>query len=125
MENKRVVLLVDDDPLIIQTYQTEFELSGFDVLVANDGATGFKIAQEKKPEIILLDILMPIMTGLETLRKLKDEPGTKEIPVFILTNIGQEEAVKEALESGAVDFILKYRFTPAEVVGKVKQTLPQ
>jgi len=121
MSTKKKVLLVDDDPLIIQTYQTEFELSGFEVIKANDGQTGLKMAKEKNPDVILLDILMPMMSGLEVLRKLKADPGVSKIPVFILTNIGQDQAVKESLDSGAKDFILKYRYTPAEVVEKVKE----
>lgn len=121
MGEKKKVLLVDDDPLIIQTYQTEFELSDFEVFSAQDGQTGIKLAKELKPNVILLDILMPMISGLDVLKKLKEDPETCETPIFILTNIGQDQAVKEALDRGAKDFILKYRFTPAEVVAKVKE----
>ena len=121
MKNK--ILLVDDDPLIVQTYQTEFELSNFEVFKANDGQTGFNLAKEKKPDVILLDILMPMMSGIDVLKKIKADPEVSGIPVFILTNIGQEEAIEEALNGGARDFILKYRFSPAEVVTKVREAL--
>ncbi len=123
MGEKKKVLLVDDDPLIIQTYQTEFELSDFEVFSAQDGQTGMKLAKEVNPNAILLDILMPMVSGLDLLRKLKEDQETSGIPVFMLTNIGQDQAVKEALDRGAKDFILKYRFTPAEVVAKVKEVV--
>lgn len=123
LTDKKVVLLVDDDPLILQTYQTEFELSGFEVIKASDGQNAIRMAKENKPSVILLDILMPVMSGLEVLKKLKEDSEISEIPVFTLTNIGQEEAIQEALDSGAADFILKYRFSPAEVVEKVKKVL--
>lgn len=123
MSSKKKILLVDDDPLILQTYQTEFELSNFEVIKTSDGQSGFDLAREKKPDVILLDILMPMMSGIDLLKKLKADPEVSEIPVFILTNIGQDQTVEEALNSGARDFILKYRFSPAEVVAKIRETI--
>lgn len=123
MGSQKKILLVDDDPLILQTYQTEFELSGFEVLKAGDGKTGWEIACAQRPDVILLDILMPMMSGIDLLKKIKSDPEVAEIPVFILTNIGQDQAVQEALEAGARDFILKHRFSPAEVVSRIRESV--
>ena len=123
MVPKKKILLVDDDPLIVQTYQTEFELSNFEVFRAADGQSGFNVLKEKKPDVVLLDIIMPMMSGIDLLKKIKADPEVSETPVFILTNIGQDQAVEEALSNGAKDFILKYRYSPAEVVAKIRESV--
>lgn len=117
------MLLIDDDVILSQTYRTEFGLSGFKVLQAFDGQTGLRLAKEAKPDVILLDILMPMMTGLDVLKKIKSDEEISQIPVIILTNIEEDETVREALDSGANDFITKYRVTPAGVASKIKEII--
>jgi DNA-binding response OmpR family regulator len=82
-------------------------------------------AKRKKPDIILLDVLLPKLDGFAVLEKLKEDPATKEIPVILLTNLGQKDDVEKGLESGAADYLIKAHFKPSEVVDKVKKILRQ
>lgn len=113
MRENPLVLIVDDDADIRGIVKIKLEASGFEVKEAADGAEGFKFAKELKPEIILLDIVMPGMDGVETLFKLKEEDGTRGIKVFLFTGKGDprtdivELNRRFARESGAVDFIRK------------------
>lgn len=122
-DDKKKVLIIDDDPYLSEAYRMKFETAGFNIEQAFDGKSGFERAHSSSPDIILLDIIMPLNSGLETLEKLKGDPATKGIPVLTLTNFGSEENVKKAFELGATDFLMKYRFTPEEVVEKVRKTI--
>lgn len=117
------VLVVEDDAFLAGMYVTKLNLEGFDVEVADDGEQGFKLALEVKPRIILLDIILPKMSGFDVLKDLKKDPKTKDIPVILLTNLGQREDVKKGLELGAVDYLIKAHFMPSEVVEKIKKLL--
>lgn len=117
------VLLIDDDPKIIETYKLEFKLSNFDVLEAADGEEGLDKAKTEKPDVILLDLYMPRKDGIVTLTELKKDPQTKTIPVVILTNFATDTNIEKAFALGAVDFVPKYRFTPQETVAKAKEAL--
>lgn len=117
------ILIVEDDNFLADIYKTKFELEGFKVMVAADGEKGLKTAQSKKPDLILLDILLPKMDGFAVLQKLKEGDDTKNIPVILLTNLGQKEDVQKGLNLGAVDYLIKAHFNPAETVEKVKKVL--
>lgn len=117
------VLIVDDDQSLRQLYLVELSSRGLIVVEAADGEEGLEKAKQEKPEVILLDIMMPKLDGVATLKKLKDTPETKDIPVLMLTNFGQEDLVKQAFSLGATDYLLKYRVTPGEMADKVKQIL--
>ena len=117
------VLVVEDDAFLAGMYVTKLNLEGFDVEVAEDGEQGLKQALEVNPRIILLDIILPKMSGFDVLQDLKKEPKTKDIPVILLTNLGQREDVKKGLELGAVDYLIKAHFMPSEVVEKMKKLL--
>jgi len=122
--NEKVyVLIVEDDVFLAQIYQKKFEMEGFKVSVADNGEKGLSEAQKKKPNIILLDILLPKMDGFAVLEKLKSGADTKDIPVILLTNLGQKEDVDKGLAVGAVDYLIKAHFKPSEVVDKVKKVL--
>lgn len=123
-EKKAVnILLVEDDTFLANIYKTKFEMEGFNVSVAENGADGLEEAKKKKPDIILLDILLPKMDGFAVLKHLKGEDATKEIPVILLTNLGQKDDVEKGLELGAVDYLIKAHFKPSETVDKVKKAL--
>ena len=122
-ENKDTILLVEDDTFLSGMYKTKFEMEGFKVITAEDGLRGFQLAKEKRPDIILLDILLPKMDGFEVLEKLRISKDTKEIPVIMLTNLGQKEDVKKGLERGANGYLIKAHFMPSEVVAKIKSVL--
>ncbi|MBW1937030.1 MAG: response regulator [Deltaproteobacteria bacterium] len=119
------ILLVEDDNSLMTVYQTEFEANDYQVVQAKTAAAGLEKAKSEQPDIVLLDIMLPDGDGLATLQKLKTDSETKDIPVVMITNFGSEEQVKQALEGGAEDFILKYKVVPAEVVKKIAEILKQ
>lgn len=122
-EEKTKILIVEDDEFLANIYQTKFEIEGFKVFTAGDGEQGLKLACSKAPEIILLDILLPKLDGFAVLEQLKKDPATKNIPVILLTNLGQKEDVQKGLKMGAVDYLIKAHFKPSETVDKVKKVL--
>ncbi|HTM68429.1 MAG TPA: response regulator [Candidatus Binatia bacterium] len=117
------VLIVDDDAFLSGIYATKLELDGFGVVTARDGEEGLKAAMKEKPDLILLDVLMPKLDGFEVLKRLKADPETKPIPVIMLTNLGQKEDIEKGLQDGAVDYLIKAHFVPAEAVEKIKKVL--
>lgn|SRR5512142_268381 len=124
MPDKKVkVLIVDDDAFLSGIYATKLELDGFEVATARDGEEGLKAAMREKPDLILLDVLMPKLDGFEVLKRLKADEETKQIPVIMLTNLGQKEDIEKGLQDGAVDYLIKAHFVPAEAVDKIKKVL--
>jgi len=123
MADKPTVLVVDDDSFLSGIYAAQLELEQFSVIVARDGEEGIKAAQKEKPACVLLDILMPKLDGFEVLRRLKADVSTKDIPVIMLTNLGQKEDIERAISGGAVDYLIKAHFVPAEAVAKIKKVL--
>ena len=122
-EQKAHVLLVEDDVFLSGIYQKKFEMEGYKISTADNGEKGLADAKKKKPDIILLDILLPKMDGFSVLKELKADPSVKNIPVILLTNLGQKDDVAKGLEAGAVDYLIKAHFKPSEIVEKVKQVL--
>jgi DNA-binding response OmpR family regulator len=122
-EAKVHVLLVEDDVFLSGIYQKKFEMEGFKISAADNGEKGLADAKKKKPDIILLDVLLPKMDGFSVLKELKADPSVKNIPVILLTNLGQKDDVAKGLEAGAVDYMIKAHFKPSEIVEKVKQVL--
>ncbi len=119
----RVLMLIEDDPLLINMYQTKFSTEGFQVFTATDGEAGIKLLEAEKPDIILLDIMMPKLDGIEVLRRIKQNPQLKNTPVLMLSNLSEAAKQQEAKTLGAKDFIVKANFTPTQVVDKVKKHL--
>ena len=122
-QTKTRILIIEDDVFIMDMYETKFKMAGFEVLRAENGDKGIKVARKEKPDLIVLDIVMPQMDGLEVLKVVKGDSELKDIPVVLLTNLGQRENIEEGLKLGADDYIIKAHFTPDEVVGKVKKVL--
>jgi len=121
MENK--ILIVEDDKFVSELYEHQFTKQGFNVKVAFDGEAALAASSSEKFDLVLLDMMIPKIDGLQVLKKLKEEPNTKDIPVIILSNLGQEDLIKEALEIGAKAYIVKSFYTPAQVVAEVRSTL--
>lgn len=117
------VLIVEDDTFLAEIYQKKFEMEGFKVSVSNNGEKGLADAKKKLPNIVLLDILLPKLDGFAVLSGLKSDNSTKDIPVILLTNLGQKDDVEKGLEEGAVDYLIKTHFKPSEVVDKVRNIL--
>ena len=122
-KSKPKILIVEDEKLLAQMYETKFSREGFDVTTAVDGYEGLQKAKSIKPDIILLDIIMPKVDGFAALKELKALPETKAMPVILLTNLGQEEDVEKGRKLGADDYFIKASYTPGVIVSKVRQIL--
>lgn len=123
MADKKTILLVEDDAFVSDIYQTKLGQEDFAVETAGNGLEAVKKLEQGIPDLVLLDIVMPYMDGMEVLRKLKENEKWKDIPVILLTNLSEKEKVEEGVNMGANDYLIKSHFTPAEVVGKVKALL--
>ena len=121
--DKKVVLIVEDDEMISSMYKMKLDAGGYEVLIADNGADGLETAKKEKPDMILLDVILPQLDGFSVLEGLKENEGTKNIPVMVLTNLGTEEDMEKGKKMGAVDYIVKANLTPAEVINKVAEHL--
>jgi CheY-like chemotaxis protein len=119
------ILITEDDPLMLRMYQKIFTLEQYEVEIATNGEEALEKvrAAAEKPSLILLDIMMPKMNGLEALDKLKANPDTQKIPVVMLTNLAGQQDAEEALLKGAVKYIIKSEYEPKQVVDMVKEVL--
>ena len=117
------VLVVEDDSLLRDMLSQHLSKGEWSVLYAEDGQSALEIARADKPSIVLLDIMLPGMSGFEILAEMKKDPNLKDIPVVILSNLGQQEDIDKGLELGAVDFLIKSNFTLDEVTEKIKKLL--
>ena len=117
------IAIIEDDPTISQMYRLKFEADGFDVRMAGNGKIGVELVKTFKPDIILLDIQMPEMDGAEALKHIRADSHSKDTPVIILTNLGEEEAPKELKSLNIHSYIVKAELTPSQVVGRVKDAL--
>lgn len=119
------VAVVEDDMAIAQMYRVKFQSLGWTVQTASNGKLGLELAEEMKPDIILLDLMMPEMTGDEMLQELRKQPWGEKIKVIILTNMGEQEAPAALKELGVTKFIVKAEMTPRQVAALVQQELGQ
>ncbi len=121
--NNKTVLIIEDDPFISDVYVLKLESEGYSVDTANDGVVGLEKIQKKKYDIVLLDILMPNLDGFKVLERIKMVPTLNKVPVVILTNLSQKNDIQKGLNLGAVDYIVKTKFTPSEVIRTVNKIL--
>jgi DNA-binding response OmpR family regulator len=122
--NQNKILLVEDDPMIVRMYQRKLENDGFKVSLAFNGEEGLAAVKNDRPDIILLDIMMPKMNGIETLKAVKADALTKDIPVIILTNLGDRpEDVQKCKELGAADYLVKANVQLKELSEKIKSII--
>lgn len=117
------ILLVEDDPSVSLLYQKAFTFEGFEVITAFDGAGVYEQVLKNPPSIVLLDIILPTVNGLEVLRKLKSDQATQNIPVVMLSNLDSMKEIEEAVQLGANKYITKGNYEPAQVVSLVKKIL--
>ena len=116
------VLVVEDDPVILRLLEVNFDLEGFTVLLAHDGAEGIQVAKASKPDVIVSDIMMPHTSGLELVSVLKADPDTKAIPIILLSAKAQTSDLKTGLDAGADDYVTK-PFEPLDLVERVNELL--
>ena len=122
MMNKKV-LVVEDEKVLGDLLSRRLEKEELNFKLAVNAEEGFKKAKEMEPDLILLDIILPGISGFELLEKLKTDPETKEIPVIILSNLGQKSEVSKGRELGALDYLVKADFDLDEIIAKIKKTL--
>lgn len=119
----KTILFIEDESALQKTFSDLLELKGYKVVSALDGEIGVALAKKVKPDLILLDIVLPKINGLEVLGKLKEDSETKTIPVILLTNLEGINNVGKALELGATTYLVKAQYSLDEVVKKIEQTI--
>ncbi len=119
------VLLIDDDANIIEIWKITLKENGFEVLSATDGTSGIDQAKSQKPDFIIIDQIMPGMRGNDVLKFLKDDPATTTIPMAIASNYSDPQLMQEAINLGALDYILKYQIEPVDLISKIKNLLQE
>jgi DNA-binding response OmpR family regulator len=122
-EPTRRVLLAEDDRFLRKAAETALKRQGFTVLAAMDGEEALRVARGDRPDLILLDLIMPKLQGFEVLRTLKEDAATAGIPVIVLSNLGQESDVKQAMDLGAVAYFVKANLSLQDLVKRVGEVL--
>ncbi|MEX1997897.1 MAG: response regulator [Candidatus Andersenbacteria bacterium] len=124
MNDAKSILLVEDDSFISGMYHTKLASLGFQVEIAEDGETAWqRLQKDPLPNLLLLDIVLPKMDGFEILEALRRDKRTQELPIILLTNLGQKPDVERGIKLGANDYIIKAHYTPTEVVEKITRLL--
>ena len=120
MKNIKIVL-IEDDEILSKVINEELKDAGFDVYPAFDGPKGLDLVRLKKPDLILLDLVLPGMHGFEVLEKLKKESDTSGAPVMILTMLGSDDDIKKGIQLGADDYVVKSQHAVGEIIDKIKE----
>lgn len=117
------ILIIEDDKFLRELISRKLKDEEFEIAEAVDGEEGLKKIKEEKPDLILLDLILPNIDGFEVLSRMKEDPKITAIPVIILSNLGQKEEVERGLKLGAADYLIKAHFTPGEIVEKIKNVM--
>ncbi len=117
------VLVIEDDKFLREMITRKLAKDGYDVSEALDGKQGLEKIKELKPDLVLLDLIMPNVGGFEVLEQAKKDPEIQDVPIIILSNLGQKSEVERGIQLGAEDFLIKAHFTPKEIIKKVKESL--
>ena len=117
------ILIVEDDRFLRELIARKLVKEDFNISEAIDGEEGIKKIKGEKPDLVLLDLILPGIDGFEVMSKMREDPSITRIPVIILSNLGQREDVERGLKLGAVDYLIKAHFTPGEIIEKIKLAL--
>ncbi|MDD4062391.1 MAG: response regulator [Candidatus Pacebacteria bacterium] len=117
------ILVVEDDKFLRELITQKLAREGYDVVGAVDGEDGVVKVKENKPDIVLLDLILPGIDGFEVLAKIKEDEELSDIPVIILSNLGQRDDVDRGIKLGATDFLIKAHFTPSEIIEKIEAVM--
>lgn len=120
---KKKIIIIEDEKILANLLRKKLELEGYEALIAWDGKEGLDMIKKEKPDLILLDIVMPEMDGFEVMEIISKNKELKKIPLIIISNSGQPVEISRAQELGAVDWLVKAEFDPLEVINKVKKQL--
>lgn len=121
--HKGKILIIEDEPGFRRIYRDLLESELYQVIEASDGALGCRMAKEEKPDLVLLDIVVPSLNGFDILKQLRSEEGTREMPVIIFSVLGDKETIKKGLELGANDYAVKGFYSPGEMMSKIRSLL--
>jgi len=119
----KTILFIEDEPALQKTFSDILKQEGYEMAPALDGEIGLRLAKEKKPDLILLDLILPKVHGFEVLKKLKEDKETKDIPIIVLTNLEGIGDVDKAIELGATTYLVKAQYSLEEVIEKIKKAL--
>jgi DNA-binding response OmpR family regulator len=117
------ILIVEDEEILLTALSEELKQEGFQVVGAKDGVEGVEMAKSEKPDLILLDLVMPRLDGIGALKEMKADEAIKAIPVVILTNLSDYDKISDALSLGAMDYLVKANYRLEELVNKIKTVL--
>ncbi|MEK9194439.1 MAG: response regulator, partial [Patescibacteria group bacterium] len=121
--NQKIILLVEDELLLANLLRQRFLKEGFKIVLARDGEEALKLLKDIKPDLILLDIILPKISGFELMQKLKEDPSIKSAPIVVISNLGQEGDIEKGQVLGAVGYFIKAKLSIEELVGQVKKFL--
>jgi len=122
-DTKLKILLIEDEEMLASMYSTKFKKEGFEIETALNGEEGLEKAKQGKFDIVLVDIIMPKLDGFAVLKALREIDKYKDVPVFMLTNLGQDEDMEKGKKLGATDYLIKANFTPSQVLEKIKSAI--
>lgn len=117
------ILIIEDDKFLRELITRKLQSENFEIVSAMDGESGLELVVKEKPDIVLLDLILPGIDGFGVLAKIKKDEATSDIPVIILSNLGQKDDIEKGMGLGAVDYLVKAHFTPNEIVEKINQVL--
>lgn len=117
------ILVIEDDKFLRKVIEKKLLGEGHKIVEALDGESGVQAAQEQNPDLILLDLVLPEMDGFETLKRIKKDKKTFKIPVIILSNLGEKENINKGLKLGAVDYLIKAKLDPGQIMARVQVVL--
>jgi len=123
IDQKKKILIVDDDGSLRSVLKDKISHEGFTALTANDGEEGLKVGIKEKPDLILLDVIMPKVNGIKMLKKLRENDWGKTVPVLLLSNDDDPEHIRETLKDNATDYLIKSDWELEDIIKKIKETL--
>jgi CheY-like chemotaxis protein len=119
----KMILLIEDDPVLCRMYSEKFRREGFEVLTAQDGQKGLKMALTENVDLVLLDIMLPRISGIDLLDQLRKDPKGRDMKVIALTNLADAAEKEKAIQLGVKDYLVKAMQTPEQVINKIKSYL--
>ncbi|KKU86797.1 MAG: hypothetical protein A2667_02585 [Candidatus Wildermuthbacteria bacterium RIFCSPHIGHO2_01_FULL_47_27] len=117
------ILIIEDEKILRELLSAKLLREGYDVETAKDGAEGLRVTQEVRPDLVLLDIFMPKLSGFEVLEILRNDVQLRNIPVIVISNSGQPSELEQAKDLGAIDVLIKTAFDPQEVIDKIARQI--
>jgi len=123
IKDKKSILIVDDDPAVLTIMKDELTSEGFEVDTAKDGRAGLQKTLQGNPDLVILDLMMPFMDGLEVLREIRADERCKDTAVMLLTQVGDKDKIAKAVELGVAGYLIKADYSTPEIIAKVKDLL--